>query len=45
MKIICTTERKIEEETTCKKEYCCKKMEAAMNYKKTGHRYRGELYQ
>ena len=33
MKIICTTERKIEVEETCKKEYCCKEIEAAMNYK------------
>jgi len=36
MKIICTTERKIEEETTCKKEYCCKKMKKAMNTRKYG---------
>lgn len=31
MKITCETIRKIEEETTCRKEYCCPKMKKAMN--------------
>lgn len=36
MKVICTTERKIEVEETCRKEYCCKKMEKATDTRKYG---------
>lgn len=40
MKIICTTERFIKEKKTCRKEYCCKKMEKAMeSTEKNNHTY------
>lgn len=44
MKVICTTIRKIEEETTCKKIYCCNPMKKAMNEMKYGSHSYDKLY-
>ncbi len=37
MKIICTTERVIEENESCRKEYCCNKLKKAMTEMTDGH--------
>lgn len=37
MKITCTTERVVNENTSCTKEYCCKELKQAMEDRKTSN--------